>query len=144
MERSGTDRQQRTEDLLTMSKEALSSIKAKLANPEALSMDEATYNEIIATVKAAVEEAAETFKEAAAEAVDGIAAAKEAYLSVIEDADTTLDALDEAAKDVITWEKYNVRYMGDRGRTLATLENTGWNPVTCAAWEAARRAGKDF
>ena len=136
-------------------------------------MEEATYYKHVDAVKATVEKAAADFRRVAEKAIDDIAAAKAAYIEITNDADAALIALDEAAnvlqskyrykehyvtgeggkgrvlagktEDRNEWTFHAIRYTGNgKGYDLIAKDGADWNKKTCAAWEAARKAGKDF
>lgn len=127
-------------------------------------MEESAYYGHVQTVQAAVEKAAEDFRQTAQRAIQEIMDAKAAYMATATEADKVLSDLDAAAnvlqskyryrtvtftgdyppqnvEDPSEWRRHAVRYIGTgKADNLATKTGGEWDSVLCAAWNAAERA----
>ena len=131
-------------------------------------MDEAEYDKYVGTVKTTVEKAAAAFCEVAEKAIDELAEAKAAYMSVVTDADKVLVALDDAAnvlqsryryrevrragwpvekiEDRNEWRLHALNYNRGSGKCYDLISKDGDNRnyKACAAWRAADNGGRGF
>lgn len=127
-------------------------------------MSESEYYGYIDTIKAAVSEAAEAFREESEKAIESIIEAKAAYLTTISEADAALVALDNAANvlqskhryktitytgdaparlvaDPEEWRRHALRYGNGKAYELAAMN--GANRAITAAWTAAERVERE-
>lgn len=130
-------------------------------------MTEKEYNKHVEAIETTVEKAAADFRIIAEKTINELIAAKEAYLSILNDADAALSELDKAAnvlqskyryrecafvgapsyqvKDLNEWKRHAIRYTKNgKGCDLVMKDGTVWNMKMCAAWKAAENARGEY
>ena len=133
-------------------------------------MNENEYFAAIDSVKAVVNDAAETYRNIARNAMSELVKARNEYIQIINDADRVLISLDAAAnvlqskyryrtteyadgtitytEDRGEWARHCIRFANGEGISIVkkdpAKENIAdpWDKVVCAAWNAAERVTK--
>ena len=130
-------------------------------------MTETEYNKHVEAIEITVEKAAADFRAIAEKTINELITARDAYLSILNDADAALSELDKAAnvlqskyryrecafvgapsyqvEDRSEWKRHAIRYtQNGKGCDLVLKDGAAWNMKMCAAWKAAENARGEY